>query len=324
MHVLIAEDDAIWRALEISMVEAAGYGHKPATNWQKVFSLLREHEFSGMIVDLSLASTSESGIEALCLIGKLIPNPPDTLVICTHFSTKMLADCYKLRFVKCVISKPKISEHLDEIEKFFGGKIARNHLESLVSAKLKWEYPIAKTDNLITKESRKAVFVVHGRNLQAQKEVFTFLRALDLKPMDWSKAIQITGIGAPYPGEVLEKAFQHAGAIVVILTGDDEARLLRKYWADNDEPFERKLTRQPRPNVLFEAGMAFGKDSKRTILVQFGQIRPFSDIAGRHILYFNGSPTARNEFATRLHTAGCDVERGGKDWLTAGDFDKID
>ncbi|WP_375790108.1 TIR domain-containing protein [Bradyrhizobium sp. Pha-3] len=44
---------------------------------------------------------------------------------------------------------------------------------------------------------------------------------------------------------------------------------------DGDPEHERTLTAQARPNVLFEAGMAFGKIPKNTILVQFLRSTPF-------------------------------------------------
>jgi hypothetical protein len=66
--------------------------------------------------------------------------------------------------------------------------------------------------------------------------------------------------------------------------------------------------------------MAFALHPTRTILVQIGQVRPFSDIGGRHILRFDGSPHTREQLRFRLKNAGCPIEEGGTDWLTTGDF----
>ena len=73
-------------------------------------------------------------------------------------------------------------------------------------------------------------------------------------------------------------------------------------------------------NVLFEAGMAFGRDSKSTVLVQVGEVRPFSDIGGRHVVHLTNEVQSRKELATKLTVAGCDVDTSGDHWLTAGDF----
>ena len=80
------------------------------------------------------------------------------------------------------------------------------------------------------------------------------------------------------------------------------------------------LTRQARPNVLFEAGMAFGRNPDSTILVQVGKVKPFSDVGGRHVLHLNYSYDVRNEFVIKLRNAGCRVNTTGSDWTRAGDF----
>lgn len=66
--------------------------------------------------------------------------------------------------------------------------------------------------------------------------------------------------------------------------------------------------------------MAFGRQPDRTILVQVGSIRPFSDIAGRHILRLDNTEKARHQFARRLETVDCDVDTSGDDWLEVGNF----
>ena len=167
---------------------------------------------------------------------------------------------------------------------------------------------------------RKKVFVVHGRDSANRAAMFAFLRTLALEPIEWSEAVQATGRPAPYIGEILDAAFSQAQAVVVLLTPDDEARLRPEFAQDDDPPHERDLSGQARPNVLFEAGMAMGRNSERTVLVEIGRLRPFSDIAGMHVVRFDGSTQRRQELAQRLEAAGCEVSRKGTDWHTAGDF----
>ena len=168
--------------------------------------------------------------------------------------------------------------------------------------------------------SVKTVFVVYGRNNKLRESMFTFLRALGLNPVEWTQAIQTTQKTSPYIGEILDTAFAQAQAIIVLFSGDDEARLLARFLGQNEKSYEKELTPQPRPNVIFEAGMAMGRNEDRTILVQVGEIRPISDIAGRHITRLDDSPEKRQELVTKLSGAGCEVDTSGTDWLSVGDF----
>lgn len=168
--------------------------------------------------------------------------------------------------------------------------------------------------------SSKTVFVVHGRNDKLRESMFNFLRALGLNPVEWSQAIQATQKTSPYIGEILDTAFRQAQAIIVVFSGDDEAKLREEFCKKNDPSYEKELTPQPRPNVIFEAGMAMGRSEKRTILVQVGEIRPISDIAGRHITHLDNSAQKRQELVTKLSSAGCEVNTSGTDWLTVGNF----
>ena len=171
------------------------------------------------------------------------------------------------------------------------------------------------------KPDPKKVFVVHGRNEAVRSSMFDFLRAIGLKPIEWTQALKLTGKPSPYIGEVLDAAFAAAQAVVVLLTGDDEAKLRDEYVKRGDPPFERDLTPQARPNVLFEAGMAFGRCPERTLLIALGNLRPFSDIAGRHLIKLNNSSQRRHELAIRLQTAGCEVDLTGTDWHRVGNFE---
>jgi hypothetical protein len=172
----------------------------------------------------------------------------------------------------------------------------------------------------MAKDPRK-VFVIHGRDDKLRDSIFAFLRALGLSPIEWSQAIKATGNPAPFIGEVLEAAFSEAQAAVVLLNGDDMAYLHVGLQREHDPDYEKQPTPQARPNVLFEAGMAFGRHPSQTILVQVGTIRPFSDIAGRHVVRLSNAAQQRHELANRLQVAGCKVDQSGQDWYSAGNFD---
>lgn len=164
----------------------------------------------------------------------------------------------------------------------------------------------------------RKVFVVHGRNTEARDDLFDFLSALNLSPLEWDQALQLTGQGSPYVGEILDRAFEVAQAIVVLFT-PDEITYVRSEYSEESDP-EREPAAQARPNVLFEAGMAMGRNPSRTIFVELGTLRPFSDIAGRHTIRMNGTAEKRQALASRLEAAGCSVDRTGSRWLSAGTF----
>ena len=167
----------------------------------------------------------------------------------------------------------------------------------------------------------REVFVVHGRNNTARDALFEFLRSIDLHPLEWAEAVEATGKASPYIGEILDLAFSRAHAVLVLFTPDDEARLRMSFQDVEDPPHETQLTGQARPNVLFEAGMAMAHNQDRTIMVELGTLRPFSDIGGRHVIRLDNSSQRRQELAQRLRTAGCPVKLEGTDWHTKGDFE---
>jgi predicted nucleotide-binding protein len=169
-------------------------------------------------------------------------------------------------------------------------------------------------------KTANSVFVVHGRDSVARDAVFSFLRAIGIKPIEWTSALAMSKKAAPYIGEVLDAAFARARAIVVLITPDDLAQLRPDLLSSSDKPYERTLTGQARPNVLFEAGMAFATKPDRTVMVQMGQVREFSDVAGRHVVHMSNDPAKRQELVVKLKNAGCDADTTGTDWLSSGDF----
>lgn len=164
------------------------------------------------------------------------------------------------------------------------------------------------------------VWVVHGRDLALRDAMYAFLRSVGLSPIEWNRAVKATKKGAPYIGEVLEAAFQQAAAVVVLLTPDDVAKLKKKYLNSRDPIYEKRLTGQARPNVLFEAGLAFGSHPDRTVLVELGDLRPFTDVAGRQVVRLSNDLPARLDFIAKLEAAGCAVQTKETGWIKAGDF----
>jgi predicted nucleotide-binding protein len=180
---------------------------------------------------------------------------------------------------------------------------------------------VTASQAVATTENSRTVFVVHGRNNDARESLFEFLRSIGLKPLEWSQVVLATGKTTPYIGEILDRAFALAGAVVVLTTPDDEARLQVPYRIESDPNYEIELTPQARPNVLFEAGMSMGRSAERTILVELGRSRPFSDIGGRHVVRLDNTTARRQDLAHRLELAGCPVDLSGTDWHTTGNFD---
>lgn len=180
--------------------------------------------------------------------------------------------------------------------------------------------PRPKRAQKTQKPKDNSVFVVHGRNDQLRRSLFDFLRALGLKPLEWEKVVLMTKKTNPYIGDILDNTMSKVQAVVVLFSPDDEAKLRAEFITRSDGPSERKLRGQPRPNVLFEAGLALGRHPDKTILVEVGKLRKFSDIAGRHVVRLSNEYSKRNDLANRLENLGCKVDKQGTDWTKAGDF----
>lgn len=164
------------------------------------------------------------------------------------------------------------------------------------------------------------VFVVHGRDEALRKSMFAFLRALGLKPMEWGDALATAKGANPQIESIIDSAMSKVQAVVVLFSPDEEARLKESLCGRGEKRTEGTLAGQPRPNVLFEAGLALGRHPEKTLLVQVGKVRGFSDIAGRHLARLSNDTSRRNDVANRLERIGCVINRRGGDWITEGDF----
>jgi predicted nucleotide-binding protein len=245
-----------------------------------------------------------------------------------------LRDSQKVDFAKRIIKETYAHDlaQAKELDSMLGGaspiptdfvdqpKDDLNEFSKLFDLRL----PVQQTKNMpIVKKAvdSRTVFVVHGRNSTARKSLFQFLRSIGLHPLEWTQVIERTGKAAPYVGEILETGFAIAQAAVVLFTPDDEAKLREEFWGEKEPSYETELTGQARLNVLFEAGMAMGLYPNRTVLIEMGELRPVSDIGGRHTIRMNNSIARRQELAQRLKTAGCAVNLIGSDWHEDGDFE---
>lgn len=172
--------------------------------------------------------------------------------------------------------------------------------------------------------SNNSIFVVHGRDTQLNTDMFAFLRAIGLNPLEWSQAIKGARGANPHVDEIIYAAMEKVQGVLVMFSPDEEAKLKSKFCMPLDKKRGlNKLDGQARPNVIFEAGLALGAHSKKTLLVQIGDVRDISDIAGKHLVHLSNSAASRKELAQRLNTKlKFKVNTTGTDWLTIGDFDR--
>ena len=126
--------------------------------------------------------------------------------------------------------------------------------------------------------------------------------------MEWMEVIRASGETSPYLSQAIMKSIEEAGAVVVIMTPEEDAQLNEKFWSEDGDD---KIYKQPRPNVIFEAGLALGMKENKTIILQFGELRIFSDILGKHVTKYRGKDKENDfklDLLEKLKIAGCQCE----------------
>jgi len=179
----------------------------------------------------------------------------------------------------------------------------------------------AKSIGVVGPGDKQSVFLVHGRDVRAAKEMRTFLRALGLRIIEWESAVRETGQAAPYIGDVIFAGMRVADAVIILVTPDDLVRLRPDLLSSDDSANEREIRGQARANVIYEAGIADARDRSRTVLVEIGGVKSLSDLSGRNVVRFDGGSTSRHKLVVRLQSAGLAPDITGDDWLEIGDFD---
>lgn len=171
-------------------------------------------------------------------------------------------------------------------------------------------------------KNKKLVFIVYGRNTKAYDALVVFLRSLGLDVKAFGQIASELG-GSPYVGDIIQHGMKQAQAVIVLFT-PDEISVLKKTFIGPKDSKDDKAGEQPRPNVIFEAGLAMAIDRTHTIVARMGKVRPFSDISGVHFVDLNNSQEARSHLRDKLIGTGCDVNLATNEWLSvnrAGDFE---
>jgi predicted nucleotide-binding protein len=169
-------------------------------------------------------------------------------------------------------------------------------------------------------DSARRVFVIHGRDEEARKAVFDFLRALGLHPLEWEQLVKAMRSAAPSLADVVANAPREAQAVVALLTPDDVVQLHPVLRGDSDAAGERVRGCQARPNVFVELGMALAIHPTRTIILEAGVMRRTADLDGLNYVRIDQTARWCNKVAERLQTAGCPVDRSGGDWQDSDRF----
>lgn len=166
----------------------------------------------------------------------------------------------------------------------------------------------------------RSVFVIHGRDSALTTSVYQVIRSLGLTVLEWNDAVKKASKNDPNPvvSDIVHKVMEDAGALVVLFSPDDEVKLKDHFCGKEEKHSEGKLRGQARPNVLFESGLALGLHPRKTLLVQVGDIKPFSDVGGKHIIRLRDSIQSRNEFANKLEGILGAVNKTGNDWQKVG------
>lgn len=205
------------------------------------------------------------------------------------------------------ISKPPPDELLD--------MMSWQTVEDVIANREEWgrrssplpapvEHDSASTDggNAVS----NSVFVVFGHDEDAKEALYSFLRTVELKVITWAHAVEM-GSGSQSTHEIVRNGIDSATAVIILFTPDEIAQRRPDLSGDPS------LRHQPRPNVLFEAGWAFGAHRNKAIVVEVGMTHSVSDIDGINNVRMKDA-SSLNDLASRLEKAGCSVCRTDSNW----------
>jgi hypothetical protein len=168
----------------------------------------------------------------------------------------------------------------------------------------------------------KTVFIIYGRDSDAHDELVKFIRAVGLDELPFEAVAD--GLGPnPFIADVVITGIQKADAVIALFTPDEQAVLYDPQSGRSLSREERGSRWQARPNVMFEAGVAFGHSKREPILTVLGaDVSLFSDVAGKHFIRLEASKAKRQLF-NRLNAIVGPLAPTATDWETStasGDF----
>lgn len=223
---------------------------------------------------------------------------------------------------KSVVGHPLEAKLARMVETIRGAIGTRASSSTGASAKLDRSARPGEAPGVTTGDKTK-VFIIHGRNVAARNAVEQFVRCLGLVPLDFDQVSADLG-GSPFVGEVVRKGLELAHGIVALFTPDEFAALDSIFRSSGDRGADSQRW-QARPNVIFEAGMAFGMSRERTVLVTLGgEVSLFSDVAGIHTVRLDNHVDSRKKLRQRLIGMHCAVDQRTDAWTEpgrSGDFE---
>ena len=168
----------------------------------------------------------------------------------------------------------------------------------------------------------KTIFVIHGRNLEARDELGKFLSSLGLVPRFFDD-VRADMDGTARIADVVDRGMDEAHAVIALFTPDEHCELAERLRRPgHDGPSDAKRW-QARPNVLFEAGVAYGKDRSRVLFVVLGSASLFTDASDMLHFRLTNDESERAKLRRTLGgtTVGCVIDETSDAWKRIGDFE---
>lgn len=178
--------------------------------------------------------------------------------------------------------------------------------------------------NIGATANKNSVFLVYGRNSKMKKAMENILNALSLSVITYDNSNANTR--ATY--DAVKDGISRTALSIVLLTGDDEGRCRKAFRTQNDKNVihEMRYTRQPRLNVVFEAGYSFAyRENKNVILITVDGVRLFSDLDGinkiliqtdRGNISSESNIKFKKELVKNLTNCGCDLAENAIDIIS--------